>query len=38
MYVQNLHVNDATMQMTQTLDLARRDLETLFYTGLKYRL
>lgn len=38
LYEQNLHVNDATMQMSQTLDLARRDLETLFYTGLKYRL
>ena len=38
LYAQNLHVNDATMQMYDTVDLSRRDLETLFYTGLKYRL
>jgi hypothetical protein len=36
LYAQNLHVSDT--YMNETLDVSRRDLELLFYTGLKYRL
>jgi hypothetical protein len=35
-YAQNLHATDP--YMSETVDLARRDVELMFYTGLKYRL
>ena len=39
LFAQNLHTHDVSGQMTaDMLELSRRDLELLFYTGLKYRL
>jgi hypothetical protein len=37
LYAQNLHTYD-TYYMDESLELSRRDLELMFYTGLKYRL
>jgi hypothetical protein len=37
-YAQNHHAYDASGYMTETVDFERRDLQLMFYGGLKYRL
>ena len=38
LYAQNLHASDTYGYMQETVEFSRRDLQLLFYTGLKYRL
>ncbi|HTL38244.1 MAG TPA: hypothetical protein VL326_34175 [Kofleriaceae bacterium] len=38
LYAQNLHANDASGYMYETVNFERRDLQLMFYGGLKYRL
>jgi hypothetical protein len=38
LYAQNLHAYDASGYMPETVDFQRRDLQLMFYGGLKYRL
>jgi hypothetical protein len=38
LYAQNLHATDDFYNMNETVNFERRDLQLMFYTGLKYRL